>query len=637
MMRNETGNRNLGRGVRRRSAWHLLLGWLMLAGLLAGLAGCAAGAAPQQPETPPALQPAAGMLPSPAELRLPSSAFNQRSQSGLDWQADLPHNLVSATESAALFEPQGPQPAGLAGVAYATYVFTIGHPTGAPLHFDLGWPEAPGGDSYYIALANWRANRWDWSVAYAPFRYMRDSIAPYLKPLNEVQDQLVVLVAVAGSQPASLQQVILGAFYDSQPVPEVSWDEGALPDEILFDASASYNPDGTIEEFLWDFNEDGAFEATGPTAQYVFPPAAQTRPVLLRVVDSEGESAEETFWVQPLHWSHELLPWSLDSSLPRAIMDEYGRLHLVGFGMDHATVQHYVFDGVNSYLEPVHFHPAALTASQIELAFNPGGELCLAYIARGVEAEGPPSQVYFARLVDGVWQHELVDEPAAGFVGLSSLAMVLDSAGEPLLAYASQSAPGAGCVNLARHTPAGWVITPAIGTGWEAECVGLALNSAGNPCLAASMDMAGYDVVYATFDGSGWNVSTTIGPAYTDVQALGLTANDKPIALVGLTTGAPHNWGMMLVTSLGSGLTWYNGGGISERSLITRGPGSGLSVLCGRELLTLTGITTPPKREYESFSMHGGAAVGVGYDADGKPWVAVRRPDGSYVVCRRAD
>ncbi|MCI5129104.1 MAG: VWA domain-containing protein, partial [Candidatus Electrothrix sp. AUS3] len=44
-------------------------------------------------------------------------------------------------------------------------------------------------------------------------------------------------------------------------------------DEILFDASASYDPDGTIALYKWDFENDGVYdaEATEPTIRYTYP------------------------------------------------------------------------------------------------------------------------------------------------------------------------------------------------------------------------------------------------------------------------------------------------------------------------------------------------------------------------------
>ena len=62
---------------------------------------------------------------------------------------------------------------------------------------------------------------------------------------------------------------------------------------IQFDASASYDPDGTITSYQWDFNGDGIFDANGQVVFYQFT-AAGTYPVRLVVTDNEGASGQTT-------------------------------------------------------------------------------------------------------------------------------------------------------------------------------------------------------------------------------------------------------------------------------------------------------------------------------------------------------
>jgi len=62
---------------------------------------------------------------------------------------------------------------------------------------------------------------------------------------------------------------------------------------IQFDASSSYDPDGTITSYQWDFDGDGAFDATGPVVYYRFG-AAGTYSVRLRVTDDAGATGEGT-------------------------------------------------------------------------------------------------------------------------------------------------------------------------------------------------------------------------------------------------------------------------------------------------------------------------------------------------------
>jgi PKD repeat protein len=60
---------------------------------------------------------------------------------------------------------------------------------------------------------------------------------------------------------------------------------------VRFDASTSFDTDGTIVRYDWDFNHDGAFELTdgGATPEYAFP-GIGTYTVTVRVFDNDGLS-----------------------------------------------------------------------------------------------------------------------------------------------------------------------------------------------------------------------------------------------------------------------------------------------------------------------------------------------------------
>jgi|Deesub1362B_J571_1020462.scaffolds.fasta_scaffold06339_2 PKD repeat protein len=62
---------------------------------------------------------------------------------------------------------------------------------------------------------------------------------------------------------------------------------------VQFDASASYDPDGTIASYQWDFNGDGVFDASGVVAFWQFP-IAGTYQVLLVVTDNLGATGQVT-------------------------------------------------------------------------------------------------------------------------------------------------------------------------------------------------------------------------------------------------------------------------------------------------------------------------------------------------------
>jgi PKD domain len=73
--------------------------------------------------------------------------------------------------------------------------------------------------------------------------------------------------------------------------------EGVVGKPITFDGGWSYDPDGTIQQFCWDWDWDGEFECTGKSKiQHTWNETFKGM-VLLRVIDNEGQSAEESVLV----------------------------------------------------------------------------------------------------------------------------------------------------------------------------------------------------------------------------------------------------------------------------------------------------------------------------------------------------
>lgn len=69
---------------------------------------------------------------------------------------------------------------------------------------------------------------------------------------------------------------------------------------ISFDPSASYDTDGTIESYEWDWDSDGTYDATGATASHYYLTAGKHM-VTLKVTDDKGATAtfSDTITVAP--------------------------------------------------------------------------------------------------------------------------------------------------------------------------------------------------------------------------------------------------------------------------------------------------------------------------------------------------
>lgn len=94
----------------------------------------------------------------------------------------------------------------------------------------------------------------------------------------------VVLVPTA---PVNQPPVARFTFTPASPGPGVP---------VSFNAASSYDPDGTIVGYQWDFNGDGVFDRTGVNPTWTFP-AAGTYNVRLVVTDGMGATGQTT---QPL-------------------------------------------------------------------------------------------------------------------------------------------------------------------------------------------------------------------------------------------------------------------------------------------------------------------------------------------------
>jgi len=88
-----------------------------------------------------------------------------------------------------------------------------------------------------------------------------------------------------------IDPIIISATPNQPPVATFYMSPAAanVNDTITFDASSSYDPDGSVVSYEWDFNGDGLFEQTtsDPTATYTYSTAG-TKSVTLRVTDDEG-------------------------------------------------------------------------------------------------------------------------------------------------------------------------------------------------------------------------------------------------------------------------------------------------------------------------------------------------------------
>ena len=119
------------------------------------------------------------------------------------------------------------------------------------------------------------------------YRFMAGGAYPVTLKVTDddaASDQVTQTVVVAAPNQPPVAQF---TFSPASPQPG-QW--------IQFDATASYDPDGTVTDYRWDFNADGVNDATGPVVYYRFM-AAGVYPVRLQVIDDDGVTGQV---VQPV-------------------------------------------------------------------------------------------------------------------------------------------------------------------------------------------------------------------------------------------------------------------------------------------------------------------------------------------------
>ncbi len=211
-------------------------------------------------------------------------------KAGADFNPLLPNELVTASATAGLFEPNwiaGVNP-GTTGLAFGMYSFSVPDYDRGD-YFVYSWNAEPADPAeVYFGLANWGKNRWDWFIGSASHRVDLPSIDPYFDGTGN----LIITVLKLGTEASELKRLHLG---NLAPVVSLSSSAsfGFVPRLMDFDASGSSDADGSLVKFEWDPEGDGSFDQdTGSSPlfsqQYndpgLFEPA-------VRVTDDDGVSA----------------------------------------------------------------------------------------------------------------------------------------------------------------------------------------------------------------------------------------------------------------------------------------------------------------------------------------------------------
>lgn len=205
-----------------------------------------------------------GIVPPGELLRNASFGDEDRCCHAADYAAELPSQRVTVQGTQLVYVPTwdlggDPDPEDL---AHAMYLFVLADYSGEP-ELTLHWSVPPlDWQCCFLGLGNRSHNRWDWfnDEDLSDGVLTLDALAPYL----DGEGQLLMVLLMTGMDSCTLSWLRWGA--NVAPVAALEADplNGSAPLVASFSATASYDRDGALTEFEWDFDGDGEFNEPGP-------------------------------------------------------------------------------------------------------------------------------------------------------------------------------------------------------------------------------------------------------------------------------------------------------------------------------------------------------------------------------------
>ncbi len=186
---------------------------------------------------------------------------------------------------------------------WAVYGFTP--PAGPLIEVSLSLVDSERIDPAYIAVSNYANGRWDLMGPYS----IEDTFFATTLPLDnavhlspgEPAAAYFALIAPLGSNIA-LQGITVNTDENLPPTAgmQANIELGIAPLEVGFSAAGSFDPDGSLVLYEYDFEDDGTFDVAGAETTatqhtYTLPGQFTAR---LRVTDNQGATAESTLAIE---------------------------------------------------------------------------------------------------------------------------------------------------------------------------------------------------------------------------------------------------------------------------------------------------------------------------------------------------
>ena len=397
---------------------------------------------------------------------------------------------------------------------------------------------------------------------------------------------------------------------------------------VVFDGSASSDPDGTIADYEFDFGDGTPVQSgAADSATHTYSAEGQWT-VTLTVTDDDGDTGQATLSVESI----------IPEPVPEVVHDSeesYGGTcqiavdasdlpHVVYRNTTHAALMYASYDGVSWTTEQIDgpgFDVGGPVSADFDLAVEPGGVPHIVY-----RFSNDPD-IRWASKSSTVWERETVNSAYSNANPSGSLAIALDpvNGGRPTVGFSHYHAPGNDDYPVIAYRTGfnSWseeAHTQTSCCGWFAG--GMAFTASGVAWLTYSP--TNLQVVNWSAAQGFVGAKTAVGSfGYSDYLPVVLDSSNEPIVLS--DEGAHHFTGGQWIEStveIGDFAHYDLGINAAGELWIALRHGSEI------ELITANPF---PYWDYEYAGPMDSAQPGMAVDSTGKPWACFFR-DGNLMV-----
>ncbi|MEP0814773.1 MAG: PKD domain-containing protein [bacterium] len=293
--------------------------------------------------------------------------------------------------------------------------------------------------------------------------------------------------------------------------------EGDPPLTVNFDASGSYDPDGTIVKYEWDWEGDGTYDfdsGTQATAQHTYDTGGSFT-ATLRVTDFNFAGSIDNVNIAVYGMNNEVVDSVGDvGGFASIAIDSNHRIHI---SYD---------DGTNGDLKYAYFDGVIWNITSVDTNGDVGY-----YTSIAVDSLGYPHICYtdntnldlkYCKWNGASWNIETID--SAGDVG-GQKSIKIDSDNYPHISYQNRTTDD---LKYAHYNGISWNITTVDSTGIVGEGNSLALDSQNRPHISYHFYDA-KDLKYAFYNGSSWIKETVDSDGdFGEFTAIAVDSTDRP-------------------------------------------------------------------------------------------------------------